>query len=86
MFAVLAEALPQPVSEPVHYSGWAFAFAYLSIAAIVLCIVVVLRRTNPALAKPQVLIIALLLCMFCPPLAIAYLVLVAKEAKDAASQ
>ncbi len=86
MFAVIAEALPQPVSEPVHYSGWAYAFAYVSIAAITICIVLVLRRTNPALAKPQVLLIALLLSMFCLPIAIGYLVIVAKEAKDAASQ
>ncbi len=86
MFTMLAEALPQPVSEPVHYSGWSFAFAYLVVACIVFCIVLFLRKTNPALATPQVIIIALLLSMFCLPIAIIYLVMVSKEAKDAAEQ
>lgn len=80
MFSLFAEALPQPVSEPVHYSAWSYALAYFSIAAIVVCIVLVLRKTNPALAKPQVLIIALLLSMLCLPMAIIYLVVVAKDA------
>jgi hypothetical protein len=77
MFYLLAQLTPnppQPVSPPVHYSAASYLFAYLTIAAVVVVIIVILRSVDKRMAKPGVIITALLLAMLCAPIAIIYLV------------
>ena len=78
MFVLFAEALPQPVSEPVHYSWWQFFAAFFIMAVIAVVVIIVLRKLNPKIVTPQVIIITVLLSMFCQPAALVYLFIVYK--------
>jgi hypothetical protein len=74
MLPIFAEALPQPVSEPVHYTALDYLTAFLVFAIAVVVLIAVLAAKDKRMAQPQIILIALLLMMFCSPLSIAYLV------------
>lgn len=77
MYPLLAQLNPnppQPVSPPVHYSGLQYAFAYLCVALFVVLLIAVLRSADKRMAKPDVVITALLLTMLCSPVAVIYLI------------
>lgn len=72
---------PQPVSEPVHYSSAQYLGAYLTIAVVLVLFIVVLAALDKRMATPKVIISALLLSMFCTPVAIIYLFVTYKNLK-----
>jgi hypothetical protein len=77
MYSLLAQLNPnppQPVSAPVHYSGLQYAFAYLCVVIFVVLLIVVLRSADNRMAKPGIVITALLLAMLCSPIALFYLI------------
>lgn len=82
MFLILAEALPQPVSEPVRYAPMDYVLAIGAFAIVTFIFFAALSLADKRMAKPHVIIITLLLAMFCSPVAVIFLMITFKNLKE----